>query len=551
MPNTPQSRLKPTRPILMVETKQQVSQGTSIAIRIAKEAGLVAVITSIIGIGYQLALPAIILPDFPPLVTGMASDASNSVQLAWTAPGDDGNVGQALEYDIRYSTESISVGNWESASRVADAPAPKAAGSSESMLVAGLVPKTTYYFALRTKDDAGNWSPISNIATSTTACFEAWSCSAWSLCSNHVQTRICQDLNSCGTTNERPITERSCGEDETPPEEGAGGAEQDGYQQTFVVAAPNAGGPPEVRVFTADGRLTSSFYAFHPNYRGGVNLAVEDLGSDSVDEIVVGPGPDAEPMVKIFTRQGRLISQFLAYDRNFRGGVNVAIGNIDGDNDKEIIVAPASKGGPNIRIFGYVNGHFVPVTENFFAYPGSLRGGWRIAAGDLENDGKAEIITAPGPALGGPHVRVFSYRNGRMVPVIPGFMAYHQSFRGGVMLALGDRDGNGTDSIFTIPESRGGPHLRVFRRNFDSRIGLEHPGVFAFHPNFRGGTSVTIGDVNGNRAEDIIVGVLRGDRAWVRVFTEDLLWVRSEFLAFPESMTSGINVAAGQFFPPL
>ncbi len=97
-----------------------------------------------------------------------AVSTPTSVTLAWTAPGDDSTTGTATLYDVRYSTSPLSAANFALAYAAAGAPTPSPSGSPESMLVAGLSPETAYWFAIRTRDDAGNWSGISNIVQWTT-----------------------------------------------------------------------------------------------------------------------------------------------------------------------------------------------------------------------------------------------------------------------------------------------------------------------------------------------------------------------------------------------
>ncbi|MEQ8352212.1 MAG: fibronectin type III domain-containing protein [Leptospiraceae bacterium] len=83
----------------------------------------------------------------------------NSVELSWTAPGNNGNQGQAQNYEIRYSTSEI--GDEESCdngSGYSHGLTPKSAGSPETLLVTSLIPETRYYFCIRAIDSEGNRS---------------------------------------------------------------------------------------------------------------------------------------------------------------------------------------------------------------------------------------------------------------------------------------------------------------------------------------------------------------------------------------------------------
>jgi hypothetical protein len=96
------------------------------------------------------------------------SPTSASITLTWTAPGDDGSVGTATTYDIRYSTSTINEGNWASATQASGEPTPQVAGTVQNMVVSGLNSGTTYYFAMKTSDEVPNTSAISNVASGTT-----------------------------------------------------------------------------------------------------------------------------------------------------------------------------------------------------------------------------------------------------------------------------------------------------------------------------------------------------------------------------------------------
>lgn len=117
--------------------------------------------------------PSVNMPPIPPAaVTDLAVSGfdATSVDLSWTATGDDGATGTATTYDIRYSTAPIlSLSDFGSATPASGEPAPQASGTPESFSVTGLTSDTTYYFAMQVTDDFGGSSGISNLVSQTTA----------------------------------------------------------------------------------------------------------------------------------------------------------------------------------------------------------------------------------------------------------------------------------------------------------------------------------------------------------------------------------------------
>jgi len=102
------------------------------------------------------------------VVLSTGTVTSGSVQLTWSAPGDDNNTGTPATYDVRYSTSAIDAPNWASATQATGEPTPSVAGSGESFTVTGLSATTTYYFAIKTGDEIPNWSNVSNSPSATT-----------------------------------------------------------------------------------------------------------------------------------------------------------------------------------------------------------------------------------------------------------------------------------------------------------------------------------------------------------------------------------------------
>ncbi|MFH1771784.1 MAG: fibronectin type III domain-containing protein [Candidatus Omnitrophota bacterium] len=93
-----------------------------------------------------------------------------SITLKWTAPGDDGTVGRAAIYDLRYSLSEIASDSaYDNAFHTQGEPFPNTAGKTETFEVTGLIPNTRYYFAIKVKDEAINLSALSNTVSATTS----------------------------------------------------------------------------------------------------------------------------------------------------------------------------------------------------------------------------------------------------------------------------------------------------------------------------------------------------------------------------------------------
>ncbi|WP_342375818.1 Ig-like domain-containing protein [Myxococcus stipitatus] len=94
--------------------------------------------------------------------------AGGSVRLRWLATGDDGVLGQATSYELKYSSTAINAGNFASAFPVAT-DAPKAPGAQEEVVVGPLTSGQTYHFAVRVKDGAGNTSALTTASAQVTS----------------------------------------------------------------------------------------------------------------------------------------------------------------------------------------------------------------------------------------------------------------------------------------------------------------------------------------------------------------------------------------------
>ncbi len=248
-----------------------------------------------------------------------------------------------------------------------------------------------------------------------------------------------------------------------------------------IVAAAGSGGGPHVRVFDGQTRAElRNFYAYGPTFSGGVFVAAGDVNGDGTPDIITGAGAGGGPHVRVLSGvDGTQLHSFFAYAPNFVGGVTVAAGDVNGDGKADIITGPGASGGPHVRVFSGAN---LAELRGFFAYASNFTGGIFVAGGDINADGKADIITGAG-ATGGPHVRVFSGAN---QSELMNFFAYAPQFTGGVRVAAGDVNFDGRTDIVTGPGPGGGPHVRAF-----NSAGAELISFFAYSPQFTGGTFVS------------------------------------------------------------
>jgi hypothetical protein len=118
---------------------------------------------------------------------------------------------------------------------------------------------------------------------------------------------------------------------------------------------------------------------------------LEDRVTPVTRLFATGAGQGGGPHVNVYNADGSNRFAFFAYASNFTGGVRVATGDVNGDGVDDIITAPLSGGGPQINVYNGVNGSVITA---FFAYDPNLRDTYMISAGDVNGDGKSEIVTS-------------------------------------------------------------------------------------------------------------------------------------------------------------
>lgn len=222
-----------------------------------------------------------------------------------------------------------------------------------------------------------------------------------------------------------------------------------------VVAGGVKGDEPFVRVVGLDNKMISSFLAYPASFRGGVEVAAGDVDQDGVVDIVTAPQSGLAPVVKIFSQNGQFKKQFTVFNDTYRGGVNLEVGDVNGDGQMDIIVAPKTALIPKIKIF---RGSGQLINE-FTAYSPKFLGGVNIGLADINLDGKLDILTGAGKT-GGPHVQAFTGTGENLAS----FMAYQSNFKEGVQVTGMDWNKDGHTEIVVVAGPPGGPHVKIFTK---------------------------------------------------------------------------------------
>lgn len=225
----------------------------------------------------------------------------------------------------------------------------------------------------------------------------------------------------------------------------------------FAVGA-GPGGGPAVNMYQPDNTLIRAFYAYDPGFKGGVDVGTGDINGDGVDEVITGAGRGGGPHVVVFRADGTVMESFLAFDNAIKNGLKVAAGDVTGDGKDEVIVGLSSGGEPRVNVFNLASGDPV-LLKSFLAYDAGFRGGVDVAAGNVTaanpND---EIVTGAGPG-GGPHVAIFKGD----ATNIGNFLAYSGTMLGGLRVSVGNvRNTSAEFEILTVPASGAGPRINMF-----------------------------------------------------------------------------------------
>lgn len=290
---------------------------------------------------------------------------------------------------------------------------------------------------------------------------------------------------------------------------------------------------PEVKRFNRSFEQVESFMAFTEDFQGGASVAYGDIDGNGSDEVIVGAGPGGGPNVKVFTSSGEKLLSFFPYVEEFKKGVYVASCDVNSDDLDEIITSPRFGGGPNVKVY---NGQGENLSS-FMAYEERFHGGVSIACGDVTGDGIGDIVTGSGYDSGN-QVRIFNMQGEYLGLDFWPFASYE---RGGVSVATANVDGEGADEIIMGVQRFGHGWIKVYKAESERPILAEFIG---FPLTYKGGINVAGADLDGDGKDEVLAAANGNGGPDVRAFWIDSTYF-GHFFPYPENFRGGVFIATG------
>jgi hypothetical protein len=268
-----------------------------------------------------------------------------------------------------------------------------------------------------------------------------------------------------------------------------------------------------------------------------VRVAVADVTGDGTADVITAQGPGGTNGVRVFNGETGealkgTLGGFTGMPTSKADGLWVAAGDVTGDGKADIIVGSDGDGTPRARVFSGANGALVR-NEDLSGL--NLTGGVRVAAGDVNADGKADVIVASGP--GGPgRVAAFDGANDKALFDV---FAFDLNYQGGVTLAAGDIDGDGFADV-VAGQGQNGSLVKVISGKDRAATST----VTAFE-SFAGGVRVGTVDANADGRLDVVAAEGTGGND-VRVFWAARSTEQMTLAPFGGSFAAGLFAAGDQ-----
>lgn len=157
-----------------------------------------------------------------------------------------------------------------------------------------------------------------------------------------------------------------------------------------IIVAPGDGSALPIQIYSRFGdKIKDEWFPFGKQYKGGYSVGVIAAIGGKNGKLVLGSGVGTDTVVQIYDFDLKLAKEWFAFERNFKGGVNVAVGDLDGDGIGEIVVGAGKGKKPLIRVFDQSG---ALKYKEFGAFSSLGTPGIDVRVADVDFDGKLDIL---------------------------------------------------------------------------------------------------------------------------------------------------------------
>ena len=289
----------------------------------------------------------------------------------------------------------------------------------------------------------------------------------------------------------------------------------------ILVATNDVGCDTTHEVFVIDpvtGERRGQFAAYEFGFRGGLRATIADIDGDGADEIITAPGRGRVGEIRVFEQDGTELVGYrtLPFGSRYVNGLDVAVGDVDGDGDLDIVAAMAS-GGSSVAVFRNQPANAADPIENvafrsFVPFPRFL-GGATVAVADMGTftggritnartlDRRAEIIVGSGSGMA-PTVLVYDVSSNPAV--IDRIAALNPTLRSGVSVSTARFNSDAIPDIVVAAGRNGGSLVDVYDGVVSTAANarLARQSAFAALGKVNGAVFAAMADLNGNGVID-------------------------------------------------